>query len=159
MKNYVLGVPTVAFVRTQLYDLCMQLLHEWFSMYPFLICLFVMLTSEVVKHTYEGITKNIWFQFGGMPSTHCAFVTSLMMVVGTYDGIRSTTFAIATVFASIVWYDAAFVRKQVGKQAKALNVLQQLEEFSERVGHSVMEVAGGIAFGGAVTYFLLAWIA
>lgn len=127
--------------------------------YPFMITVSVMIAAEVTKHLFEGLTKNIWFQHGGMPSSHSAFVTSLMMVVGTYDGIASTTFAVSTVFAGIVWYDAAFVRKQVGQQAKALNILQQLEDFSERVGHSTAEVAGGILFGGFLTYFLLAWIA
>lgn len=100
----------------------------------------------------------MWFKHGGMPSSHSAFVTSLMMVVGYHDGLRSTTFAIATVFAGIVWYDAAFVRKQVGRQAKALNLLQQLEEFSERVGHTVLEVAGGITFGLVLTYSILSWV-
>ncbi len=61
--------------------------------------------------------------------------------------------------AGIVWYDAAFVRKQLGQQAKALNILQQFEEFSERVGHSVLEVVGGILLGGVLTYFVLAYVA
>ncbi|MDA0375838.1 MAG: divergent PAP2 family protein [bacterium] len=136
----------------------MDYLQFQLATYPFIITVTVMIAAEITKHLFEGLTKNIWFQHGGMPSSHSAFVTSLMMVVGTYDGIASTTFAIATVFAGIVWYDAAFVRKQVGQQAKALNILQQLEDFSERVGHSTAEVAGGILFGGFLTYFLLTWI-
>lgn len=130
-----------------------QLLGE----YPFAICVLVMLCAEVIKHINEGIRGGLWFKHGGMPSSHSAFVISLMMVVGTIDGIRSTTFAISTVFAGIVWYDAAFVRKQVGQQAKALNILQQLEEFSERIGHSLSEVVGGIIFGGTLTFLLLFW--
>lgn len=137
----------------------MEVSKQFLAAYPFAICVVVMIVSEIVKHLNEGLTSNIWFQqHGGMPSSHSAFVTSLMMVVGMYDGMTSTTFAVATVFAGIVWYDAAFVRKQVGKQAKALNVLQQFEEFSERVGHSVLEVAGGIAFGGLLTWGLLYWV-
>lgn len=127
--------------------------------YPFAICVTVMIAAEIVKHINEGLRVGMWFKHGGMPSSHSSFVTSLLFVTGTYDGIASTSFAIASVFAGIVWYDAAFVRSQVGKQAKALNVLQQLEEFSERVGHSVAEVVGGILFGGFLTYFLLTWIA
>ncbi|MCA9371010.1 MAG: divergent PAP2 family protein [Candidatus Peregrinibacteria bacterium] len=137
----------------------MTYVQELLAEYPFSICVFVMIISEVAKHINEGIRGGLWFKHGGMPSSHSAFVISLMMIVGTIDGIQSTTFAIATVFAGIVWYDAAFVRKQVGKQAKALNILQQFEEFSERVGHSVSEVAGGIIFGGVLTYFLLSWVA
>ncbi len=158
MNPLALGVLIVVFVTLQRYDADMTIIKEFFSTYPFAVCVLVMIAAEITKHLFEGITKNIWFQHGGMPSSHSAFVTSLMIVVGTYDGLASTTFAIATVFAGIVWYDAAFVRKQVGKQAKALNILQQLEDFSERVGHSTAEVAGGILFGLFLTRFLLAWI-
>lgn len=153
------SVRTVVFALSRLYDVPMNYIQEFFGTYPFAVCVLVMLVTEITKHLNEGLRVGMWFKHGGMPSSHSAFVTSLMMVVGDIDGIRSSTFAIATVFAGIVWYDAAFVRKQVGKQAKALNILQQLEEFSERVGHSTMEVAGGIVFGGALTYFLLGWVA
>ncbi len=136
----------------------MPLLQETLGTYPFTICVLVMFISEITKHINEGFRVNMWFRHGGMPSSHSAFVTSLLMVVGTYDGIQSTLFAAATVLAGIVWYDAAFVRKQVGKQARALNLLQQIDAFSERVGHSFMEVAGGIFYGAVLTYFLLALV-
>lgn len=117
-----------------------------------------MVLAEITKHLFEGTMRGVWFQHGGMPSSHSAFVSSLLMVVGTIDGLGSTTFAISTVFAGIVWYDAAFVRSQVGKQAKALNILRQLEEFSERVGHSVAEVAGGIIFGTLLSMWIVNWV-
>lgn len=119
--------------------------------YPFLIPLIVSALAEVTKHLHEGLHRGVWFQHGGMPSSHSAFVTSLLMVVGVKEGMGSAEFAIATVFACVVWYDAAFVRSQVGKQAKVLNILQQFQAFSERIGHSVMEVIAGIIFGAAVT--------
>lgn len=127
-----------------------------FITYPFLICVSVMIVSEITKHLFTGFTRNIWFAHGGMPSSHSAFVTSLLMVVGSMTGLGSPEFAIATVFAGIVWYDAAFVRKQVGNQAKALNVLQQFQLFSERVGHSLSEVFGGVIFGALMTWWILA---
>lgn len=123
--------------------------------YPFLTPVLVMLAAELTKHLNEGLTAGRWFDHGGMPSSHSAFVTSLLMIVGYRDGLESTTFAIATVFAGIVWYDAAFVRSHVGKQGKVLNVLQQFQKFSERIGHSSAEVAGGIIFGIVAT--LLLW--
>ena len=131
---------------------------EFFLQYPFAICVVVMLLSEATKHTIERIVRKVWFQHGGMPSSHSAFVTSLLMVVGMRDGLGSTEFAIATVLAGIVWYDAAFVRRQVGKQAKILNLLQEWQDFSERVGNSIAEVCGGIAFGALVTLWLQGWI-
>lgn len=130
-------------------------MQQFLTEYPFVICAIIMVLAEVTKHLFEGTVRGIWFQHGGMPSSHSAFVSSLLIVVGTIDGMGSTTFAVATVFAGIVWYDAAFVRSQVGKQAKALNILRQLEEFSERIGHSVAEVIGGIIFGTTLSYWIV----
>lgn len=136
----------------------MEFFKETLAAYPFSICVIVMLTSEITKHINEGWRAGMWFKHGGMPSSHSAFVASLLFLMHVREGVQSSEFAIATVLAGIVWYDAAFVRSQVGKQAKALNLIQQFEEFSERVGHSVMEVVGGILFGVVVTHGLLKWI-
>ena len=129
--------------------------------YLFLIPVIVLLLSEFTKvmiqtvHGGEDPLRGHWikwlFQPGGIPSTHSAFVTSLLIVVGRKIGIDSTEFAIAFVFACIVWYDATSIRYQVGKQAEALNRLQHWSHFSERLGHSFVEVIAGITFGAIVT--------
>ena len=123
--------------------------------FPFLIPLFVMFCSEITKHLLHRLVAGKWFEHGGMPSSHSAFVTSLLIVVWMIDGMQSTTFTISTVFAGIVWYDALFVRRAVGNQAKMLNSLQQIETFPERIGHSFLEVIGGIAFGSFMTLIVL----
>jgi uncharacterized protein len=86
-----------------------------------------------------------------MPSSHSAFVTSLLIIVGRKLGPESVEFAIAFVFAAVVWYDAMSVRKAVGEQAEVLNRLQHWEHFSERLGHSFAQVMVGIGFGAVVT--------
>ena len=58
---------------------------------------------------------------GGMPSSHTAVVTSLAMLVGKSEGFDSAMFAVALVFAMVVMYDAAGVRRAAGKQAHLLN--------------------------------------
>ena len=88
---------------------------------------------------------------GGMPSSHSAFVTSLLIIVGRKTGIDSVEFAIATVLACIVWYDAIGVRAVLGEQAHVLNVLQHFHRLKETLGHSFSEVFAGIAFGAIVT--------
>lgn len=128
---------------------------DFIRTYPFAVCVIVMLCSEITKHLFEGAYRGIWFDHGGIPSSHSAFVTSLLIVVERMNGLQSTEFAISTVFAGIVWYDALFVRRAVGKQAKMLNIMQQLEQFSERIGHSFMEVIAGIAFGAGLTLIIL----
>lgn len=132
------------------------------SQYTFLIPLIVGLLSEALKVVTEGIERGAWHEGilrpGGMPSSHSAFVTSLLIVIGRKTGIDSIEFAIAFVFACIVWYDALSFRHALGEQAKVLNRLQHWEHFSERLGHSVREVLGGIIFGTAVTTLGI-WIA
>jgi acid phosphatase family membrane protein YuiD len=86
-----------------------------------------------------------------MPSTHSAFVTSLLIVVGRKAGMDSVEFAIAAVLACIVWYDAIGVRAILGEQARVLNILQHFHRLKEALGHSFMEIFAGIAFGAAVT--------
>lgn len=62
-----------------------------------------------------------FFASGGMPSSHASTVTALATGVGVVEGVESTLFAIAAIFAIIVMYDASGVRLAVSKQAKILN--------------------------------------
>lgn len=124
--------------------------------YLFLIPVVVMLLCELTKAAIENVRTGEWhlalFRSGGMPSTHSAFVTSLLIVVERRSGLDSVAFAIAFAFAAIVWYDAFNVRREVGLQAEVLNTLQKRRRFTEHVGHTFKEVIGGIVFGTVVTY-------
>lgn len=92
---------------------------------------------------------------GGMPSSHSAFVTSLATGIGLREGFHSTLFALATVFALIVMYDASGVRRAAGKQARVLNAIiedlnrRQLhpERLRELLGHTPFEVIVGALLG------------
>lgn len=123
--------------------------------YPFLIPLIVLLITEVTKMFVEEIKNGTWharlFHPGGMPSSHSAFVTSLLIIVGYKLGMGSMEFAIAFVFAAITWYDAMSSRRAIGDQAKVLNKLQHLQHFTEQLGHSFIEVIAGVIFGAAIT--------
>lgn len=99
---------------------------------------------------------------GGMPSSHSAMVTSLVISSFYTFGFDSPVFALACCFAFVVIYDAANVRYQVGKQGELLNHLkEELSEdvgvrierqFKEYVGHTKLEVAGGVFLGIAVAF-------
>ena len=123
--------------------------------YLFLVPLIAMVLSEAAKIAIEYMKTGKWsqgvFQPGGMPSSHSAFVTSLLIVIARRLGMDSTEFAIAFVFACVVWYDAISLRRSVGQQAEVLNRLQQWKHLRVRVGHSAKEVLAGILFGAAVT--------
>lgn len=100
---------------------------------------------------------------GGMPSAHSAVVVALATRVGIDTGLHSTIFAVSVVFAAVVMYDAAGVRRAVSLQARVLNrMLSELIEtqhFNERrlrelLGHTPFEVFVG-ALLGALT--ALSW--
>ena len=62
-----------------------------------------------------------WFGMGGMPSSHSAFVFSLMLSVAVKETVASTHFALAFALAAVVIYDAMGVRRETGKQGEVLN--------------------------------------
>lgn len=100
---------------------------------------------------------------GGMPSSHSALVTALTTGVGIREGFDSTIFALAVVFALVVMYDAAGVRRAAGKQARVLNAIiedlnrRQLhpERLRELLGHTPFEVLVGALLGIIIAFWRL----
>lgn len=92
----------------------------------------------------------IMFASGGMPSSHTSTVIALTTVIARSEGLQSSTFAIATIFAIIVMYDATGVRQAVGFQARLLNdffrgIKHDTPFLNELVGHTPFQVIiGGI---------------
>ena len=80
---------------------------------------------------------------GGMPSSHTAVVMSLSTLIGKEFGFDSPFFALSMVFAFIVMYDAAGVRRAAGKQATLLNKIVETPGLSElEVQERLVEVLG-----------------
>lgn len=93
---------------------------------------------------------------GGMPSSHSAVVTSLATLIGKNEGIDSTIFALSLIFAMVVMYDAAGVRRAAGKQAHLLNKIIETpglsnvevqERLVEVLGHTPLQVIVGASIG------------
>ena len=93
---------------------------------------------------------------GGMPSSHSAVVVSLCTMIGKNYGINSAIFGLAVIFAFVVMYDAAGVRRAAGKQAKLLNKIVQTpglsgvevsEKLQEVLGHTPIQVFVGAFIG------------
>lgn len=100
---------------------------------------------------------------GGMPSSHSAVVCALATVVAMIAGMGSVAFAICAVLAVVVMYDAAGVRRSVGRQAVVLNrILQEMRarrpiaalerDLRELIGHTPFQVFVGAAIGIAVAW-------
>lgn len=77
-------------------------------------------------------------------------------MIGKEYGIDSAIFAISLIFAFVVMYDAAGVRRAAGKQAKILNKIVDTPgltgvEVSERLvevlGHTPIQVLVGAIIG------------
>ena len=93
---------------------------------------------------------------GGMPSSHSSFVAATTLVVGLRSGFDSDIFAIGTMIAIIVTYDAANVRWQSGLHAQRINQLvrelfsgQPLSQelLKEVIGHTPRQVYAGVILG------------
>ncbi|CAN5908011.1 hypothetical protein BH11PSE12_BH11PSE12_33940 [soil metagenome] len=92
--------------------------------------------------------------YGGLPSNHSAIVSSTAALIGLQVGITHPAFGIAVTLAFIVMLDASSLRRQVGKQAGAINRLAHDDAthvlLRERMGHSAIEIVAGIVVGIAV---------
>ncbi|MGM0508190.1 MAG: divergent PAP2 family protein [Fusobacteriota bacterium] len=119
---------------------------------------------DLVKEKKINFKKFI--ESGGMPSSHSSSVTSLVTSIGILEGIGSRYFAISFVFAIIVMYDAAGVRRAAGKQAQILNKLtrniiqkkghKKIEaNLKEFIGHTPIEVLGGAILGIVIAIIML----
>src|SRR5436190_79008 len=73
---------------------------------PFLLPLLVLVLSECTKALVEYARSGHWhkgfFRPGGMPSTHSAFVTSVMITVAHARGVDSIEFLLAFSLACVV---------------------------------------------------------
>jgi len=104
----------------------------------------------------RGFDLKMLVSTGGMPSSHTAFVSALTWMIGLLYGWDSGLFAVASVFAAIVMYDAAGIRRAAGKQAEVLNKIIKILQHHERIreehlkellGHTPIEVLAGAALG------------
>lgn len=96
--------------------------------------------------------------YGGMPSNHSAIVSSITALIAFKEGINSPAFGVALALSFIVLLDANSLRQQVGKHAKAINEISintpQKTNLRERMGHTRLEILGGVVTGICVAYIL-----
>lgn len=117
---------------------------------------FTKVIINLVKNREFDFAK--FFASGGMPSSHSSTVTALAIAIGIEEGMTSSLFAIATIFAIIVMYDASGVRLAVSKQAKILNDFfhgrqTDYKKLNELVGHTPYQVVIGALLGIVVAIY------
>ena len=135
----------------------LDILNNKFIYIPILVWFFIQ-SSKVIWDLVA--TKKFNFKrilgAGGMPSSHSAVVTSLTVLIGKSEGLASPIFALSFIFAMVVMYDAAGVRRAAGKQAHLLNKIIETpgltnvevqERLVEVLGHTPLQVIVGATIG------------
>jgi len=127
----------------------------------FLIVPFVaLIITQLIKISilsYKG--KFAWKEFdsyGGMPSSHSAFMAAALYKAYEGFGLESPIFAILVFLTFLILRDAVGIRMTIEKHAKTLNSLikdlpDNLEEkyhhLEPRQGHTYMQVFVGFIIG------------
>ena len=143
-----------------------QILDNRILLVAIAACLIAQVLKLIIDLIQNGkVSVKVLTTTGGMPSAHSALVTALATGVGQSLGWKSAEFAIATIFAIIVMYDAAGVRQAAGKQARILNqMVDELfsddhkfneEKLKELLGHTPVQVIAGSVLGIAITWLFL----
>ena len=141
----------------------LDILNNKFIYIPILVWFFI----QSFKVIWDLVaTKKFNFKrilgAGGMPSSHSAVVTSLTVLIGKSEGLDSPIFALSFIFAMVVMYDAAGVRRAAGKQAHLLNKIIETpgltnvevqERLVEVLGHTPLQVIVGATIGIIVGLF------
>jgi acid phosphatase family membrane protein YuiD len=97
---------------------------------------------------------------GGFPSNHSSVVASMATLIALREGLGHPAFGVAVTLCFIVMIDANSLRQHVGRQAAAINRLAEGREahkwLRERMGHTVVEICGGLATGIAIGHAVFA---
>ena len=103
---------------------------------------------------------DLFFQTGGMPSSHSAGVASLTTFIALKRGTPTIDFALSLIYGLIVMYDAQGIRRQTGELTLKVNDMGDLmdkihkdeavqfeektpKKLKEMLGHQPEEVIGG----------------
>ena len=129
-----------------------------YALTPFTAWLIAGSTKFLINSFKAGRLAFGQIGYGGLPSNHGAIVSSMAVLIALREGIGNPAFGVALTLAFIVILDASSLRRQVGKQATAINLLADNREeigfLREQLGHTRVEILAGIIVGG-ITAFLV----
>ena len=137
-------------------------LREFLLFNPILLAAVIAWTvAQILKVLIEFILLRRWnwalvFQAGGMPSSHSAMVSAAALSIGLFRGFDKPLFAVASILAMIVIYDATGIRREAGRQAALINTMieeiakgkiAQTKRLQEVLGHTPGEAIMGMLLG------------
>jgi uncharacterized protein len=133
------------------------------------LSLFSIGLAQGLKIPIHYVKKREWrldlfFETGGMPSSHSAGVSTLTTYVALRQGISTFDFALSLIYGLIVMYDAQGIRRQTGELTLRVNSINDLvgkiqkdqgvefkqkapKKLKEMLGHQPEEVVGGALLG------------
>jgi acid phosphatase family membrane protein YuiD len=100
-------------------------LHDIYFFVPVIVWISAQVSKMVIDSYYWNRLRfrSLWSSWG-MPSAHSTLTSSLLVMVMLLEWIFSTFSMIVTVFALLIWYDAANVRYESWKHAQYINSLR-----------------------------------
>lgn len=112
---------------------------------------------HMLRFGYAGAKKRIGY--GGIPSTHTTILSSVVFLAGFTEGFATPMFSLGMGMLLILIIDAHGLRRKVGEQAQAIQVLyercqQEAPTLRTRMGHTWGEILCGLLLG-----VLLAFVA
>ncbi len=135
---------------------------------PLAAGLLTQVTKFIIEIVHGEWRWEAFFEYGGMPSAHTAFVVSLTTAVGLREGLASADFAIAFIFSLLVIRDATGLRQFLGQHGRVLNMLirelpdQEERKFpqklAERLGHTPLQALVGGLIGLLSALVLYRWL-
>ena len=135
-----------------------------YAVTPFLAWLLAGVLKFAINSLRAGRLAFGLIGYGGLPSNHSAIVSSMAALVALREGVDTPVFCVALTLTFIVVLDAGSLRRQVGRHAEAINRLVSRGEgahapLRERMGHTKLEIAAGIATGIATAAAVRTWLA
>jgi len=130
---------------------------------PVIVAIITQITKVIIDAASGNYRFSSFYNYGGMPSGHAAFMTSVVLVIFLTNGINSPVFALSVILAIIVIRDAISLRQHMSEHSKTLNkIIKDLPDdkeykypvLEERIGHSLTQVLAGIFTGLILTLIL-----
>ena len=92
--------------------------------------------------------------YGGFPSTHTTILSAVVWYIGISEGFGTPLFSLGLAALLILIIDAHGLRRKIGEQAKVINRIQSIVVLRERMGHSWLEIGGGLILGLVIALFV-----
>ena len=125
-----------------------------YAIAPFIAWLCAGILKFIINHIRYGNAK-ARIGNGGFPSNHTSIMTTIVMLIGFREGFGSALFGLGAAITFIVIIDATGLRRHVGRHAERINTLHQEGPLlRESMGHTRIEVLGGLALGSILGYLL-----